>query len=63
MCSGFHQRTLFLTSIVPNAYHIKKVTYCTAPGNGKIGSASRSFKKRESSTLKSSTETKYKRNK
>ena len=23
MCSGFHQRTLFLTSIVPNAYHIK----------------------------------------
>ena len=24
-------------SLVPNAYYIKKISYCTAPGNDEIG--------------------------
>ena len=59
----FPPTNAFLTSLVLNAYYIKKITYCTAPDNNEIGSASRSFKKRDTSALKNTTETKYKRNK
>ena len=55
----FPPTDVFLTSLVLNAYYIKKFTYGIAPGNNEIGSPSRSFNERDASTLKSSTETEY----